>query len=79
MLTKNPINSSSAGSRRPAIGNPIATSELALSLENTTARAACMTMKLVALCSRARPLTRCCNSAGHATSTLEPLWSATKG
>ena len=57
---------------RPAIGNPTATSGLALILASSTARAACITMKLVALCSRATPRTRCCNSAGQSTATLAP-------
>ena len=53
VLTKNPTKSSSAGSPRPATGNPSATSVLALSLASNTAKAACTTMKLVALCSAA--------------------------
>jgi hypothetical protein len=72
VLTKNPTNSSSAGLRRPAIGNPTATSVLALIFDNSTARAACITMKLVVLCSRATWFTRCCNCAGQSTGTRAP-------
>ena len=42
---------------------------LALSLASSTARAACTTMKLVALCARAPRATCCCSSAGHSTAT----------
>ncbi|PQM44321.1 hypothetical protein C1Y40_05522 [Mycobacterium talmoniae] len=79
VLTKNPTSSSSAGSRRPAIGNPTATSLLAASLANNTAKAACTTMKLVALCSRAAAAMLCCRAAGQSTGTLAPRWSATGG
>ena len=68
VLTKKPTNSSSAGSRRPAIGKPTATSELAADLGQQHRQAACTTMKLVALCSAATAATCCCSSAGHSTS-----------
>ncbi len=60
------------GVSRPAIGNPTATSEFALTAQSRAASAAWTTMKLVALCSRATSRTRCCNSAGHSTATLAP-------
>ncbi|CNL04382.1 Uncharacterised protein [Mycobacterium tuberculosis] len=72
MLTKKPTNSSSAASLRPAIGNPTATSRLALSADSSTASAAWTTMNGVALCSRATCATRCCNSAGQSTATVAP-------
>ena len=65
VLTKNPTNSSSAGSRRPAIGNPTATSVLELTFDNNAAKAACTTMKVVVWCSRATLATRCCSSAAN--------------
>ncbi|SHX23535.1 Uncharacterised protein [Mycobacteroides abscessus subsp. abscessus] len=79
VLTKKPTRSSSAGSRRPAIGKPTATSVFALTLASSASSAACTTMKVVALCSRARRATRSCNSAGHCTATVAPAMSATSG
>ena len=48
VLTKNPTRSFRAGSERPAIGNPTATSALPPSLPRSIANAACTTMKPVA-------------------------------
>ena len=46
--------------------------EVALTLDNRTARAACTTMKLVALCLRATRAICWCSSAGQSTVTAAP-------
>jgi len=50
----------------------LTTSLLALSFDSSTASAACVTMKLVALCSRATRSTCCCSCAGQSSATLAP-------
>ncbi|COV43642.1 Uncharacterised protein [Mycobacterium tuberculosis] len=72
VLTKKPTKLSSAGSLRPAMGNPTATSGLPLSFDSSTANPAATTMKLVALCWRAIRRTCCCTDAGQSTTKLAP-------
>ncbi|AWT45246.1 hypothetical protein DMT42_25150 [Streptomyces actuosus] len=79
VFTKNPTRSSRASSVRPAIGVPIGTSVLPLSLDRRAARAAWTTMNRLARFSRASSTRRACTSAGTARGSVSPRWVAVAG
>ncbi|GAA5041080.1 hypothetical protein GCM10023336_00830 [Streptomyces similanensis] len=72
MFTKQPTNSSSASSVRPAIAEPIGMSVPAPNRDNVTANAACNTMNTVTPSARATSTIRACNSDGISNTAVCP-------